>query len=470
MKYKKYRRSKRSSMVRLILIGFIFFFCPVFTSHLPAQEATAHLVFKKKASPPPKKEVSEYTVKPNETLIIIVSRQLGIKKERMRFIYKEVLPLNPGLKNANLIYPGQKLYLPLIQGEMREFTDSRPRQNLLLIKAIIEKLGGNLSLSGQHIIPLGEAGQVSLNCAHVPVVDFPNGTVVLLDLKGHLKRDVKNLISQSWPSYRVVTVDPKWDSLEILSRVINTSAPGQTMAPIRPDLPLKNGLRLTIPDSWLISGSKRLVIYCADPRDERLPAVIKKLLIQQGMDVLEIQGEKLVPLELEQTDLPMEPLPHLKAETPEGFVVEVLRLLGYGPTQVNEIPFFTLSEDGFTLHIPAICTLEKEGETVVFTNRTLPLQFRQIMKKKGIKAVSLSLTDRTQTIREIAHSLHLPWAIALKEFNLTPPGYRKKFAVTCPILTLSRTPSGPVHLISFHLDEVLYAFIKQQSNLGLIRY
>lgn len=458
-------------MRRLIIGGFTIFFTLFFSSPVPGQEATAHLVFKKKKPPDSLEETREYTVKPNETLIIIASRQLGVKKERMRFIYREILPLNPGIKNVNRIFPGQKIYLPVMKADVGGKTkDSLTSPNLALIKAVVEKLGGTFSLTGQHVIPLGDTGQMSISCSHVPVADFPDGTVVMLDLMGRIKTDLKNLILKNWPNYRIVSFDPRWNSFETLAHLINAAAPSQTMIPVKQDLLLRNGLHLNVPTSWLITGSKRLLLYSATPGDERLPPLVKKLLSERGLDALEIQGEKFILPELEENEPPTESVPHLKADSAEGFVIELLKILGYQPTGLNEISIFTLDEDGFILNIPAICRLEKGGEVIVFIHRPIPVHFQQILKKRGVKAVSLTFGDRDQNIREVAQALNLPYVSGRQVFNLSPPHYRKKFSLSFPTIYLPRTPAGALHFVSFNLDEGVYAFLKQKSNLRLIRY
>jgi len=457
-------------MVRLI-IGFcttilsLFFILFAF-----AQEDTARLIFKKRAPVSQKREVWEYTVKPNETLIIIVSRQLGIKKERLRFIYREVLPLNPGLKDVNFIRPGQKLYLPNLRREEGEAKEPMAHLNLDLIKTIVEKLGGSMSLTGQHTIPLGEAGQVTISCAQVPVADFPDGTVVMLDLKNRLQADLKNLIVKSWPNYRVVSALPNWDTVETLTHFINATTPAQSMIAVKSDLPLKSGLRLNIPSAWLITGPKKLLLYSTYPRDERLPPLISTLLEEQGLEVLEIKGEKIFPSETGKGPLPFDTLPRLHGETQEGFVTEIFNTLGLRPQPMKEISIFTPEEDGFSLSAPAISSLKRGGEMIVFTYHPLPTQFQNLLKKKAIRVFPLPMGNRSRTIKEIARILNLPYSDGWRTFDLSPPGYKKTFAVKFRSLFFPKTPNGPVHFIDFDLDERLYSFLKEKFGCRLVRY
>jgi len=78
------------------------------------------IVLIKRAKRPDKAEASAaYTVMPNDNLNKIMVKALGAKPEEMLYLYHQFKLLNPGIKNLNIIHPGQKVVLPKINREKR---------------------------------------------------------------------------------------------------------------------------------------------------------------------------------------------------------------------------------------------------------------------------------------------------------------------------------------------------------------
>ncbi|MGD1075915.1 MAG: hypothetical protein ABR903_07545, partial [Thermodesulfovibrionales bacterium] len=59
--------------------------------------------------------------------------------------------------------------------------------------------------SGVKVFSLGEKNEISLNTSAFPLVELPDKTVIMLDYRGILPEELKDIIEVSWPEYRIVT-------------------------------------------------------------------------------------------------------------------------------------------------------------------------------------------------------------------------------------------------------------------------
>ena len=47
-------------------------------------------------------------------------------------------------------------------------------------------MNGSMMTTGRYVIPLPEIGQISIDCEMIPVIEFDDGSVVLMDFKGQM--------------------------------------------------------------------------------------------------------------------------------------------------------------------------------------------------------------------------------------------------------------------------------------------
>src|SRR5512136_241032 len=100
-------RTLRFAFVALFLAG-LASLC--LAAAAQAQEDTAHLVLRKKGSATNRPSV--YIVQKGDNLSTIIRRKLGKPASESPSVTRLVRKLNPQIRNANLIYPGQKITLP----------------------------------------------------------------------------------------------------------------------------------------------------------------------------------------------------------------------------------------------------------------------------------------------------------------------------------------------------------------------
>ncbi|MCX5835112.1 MAG: LysM domain-containing protein, partial [Deltaproteobacteria bacterium] len=95
------------------LLVFAFLTAILLSSSMAAErEDTAHLVLKKTISARDKSPV--YVVQKGDHLMGILRRELEAGPAELGWMLKEVKRRNPGLKNVNVIEPGRKITLPVV--------------------------------------------------------------------------------------------------------------------------------------------------------------------------------------------------------------------------------------------------------------------------------------------------------------------------------------------------------------------
>lgn len=159
-----------------------------------AREETAHITLQKILQQSQKTQT--YTVKKGEWLLDIMRREMDPSPHRYTIIRK----LNPQLKDLNRIAPGQVLILPG-RGQDEAGTGSAvlpaaaavasapgkaplsiaPDRRLAMIERVVTAMKGMVSTRGSFFLPVPPSGQITIDCAQIPVAEFDDGTIALLD-------------------------------------------------------------------------------------------------------------------------------------------------------------------------------------------------------------------------------------------------------------------------------------------------
>ncbi|MBE9547630.1 MAG: hypothetical protein IMF10_09105 [Proteobacteria bacterium] len=204
------------------------------------KEDTAHLSFTKTAVS--KEKLHSYVVERGDIVSNIIRVQLGVAHGDIYRILKIVKRLNPKIKNINRIRPGQTLILPgrnILKTARRggvsavgkgtggtdvktEATPFMPAKNHLpVIEHTINRLDGSVTTTGNYYIPIPPAGQVTINCSMVPVVELDDGSRILLDFSSQIPRDLEKMIETTWKNYSIVSNNK--GIFSVLEKIINKS-------------------------------------------------------------------------------------------------------------------------------------------------------------------------------------------------------------------------------------------------------
>ena len=93
------------------------------------------------------------------------------------------------------------------------------------IRTLFQSLGDNISIEteGLKMFDIGEKSELSLDKTFFPLIDLHNEHVLLLDYKGILSRDLKDLLEISWPEFRIVSYKEGMDLKNLLYVLLSES-------------------------------------------------------------------------------------------------------------------------------------------------------------------------------------------------------------------------------------------------------
>ncbi len=164
-----------------------------------------------------------YVVRKGDSLSAILHERLGVPAAEMARWIGLTKKLNPGLVNANRIYPGQALILPdrgqSTPGPVEQATgpaetdapqmDARmfrpTERDLDIIAALVRQSGGALVREGKVFIPLTEEEHLAVDCADIPMVELADGSRIFLDFGRRIPADTASLLRARWGNYTVLT-------------------------------------------------------------------------------------------------------------------------------------------------------------------------------------------------------------------------------------------------------------------------
>ena len=135
--------------------------------------------------------------------------------------------------------------------EVKEKKIMPPEARLALLKQIITQMNGTITTAGNYYLPIPKAGQVTIDCSKIPVIEFDDGTTVFLDLENRAHKNLKKMIIGNWKNYSLVKINNDDDIISILKKVLTTT---KTYDIIKSEKPLTIGTRPTVEImiDWLI--------------------------------------------------------------------------------------------------------------------------------------------------------------------------------------------------------------------------
>jgi LysM repeat protein len=172
-----------------------------------------------------------YKIKRGDTLYKIIRRELKLAETNIPSMLRTIKSINPGIKNVNKIYAGTVIKLPgktvfaktpeefkPVTQEMTKASEKStqpekilevkktmpPEARLALLKQVITQMNGTVTTTGNYYFPIPQAGQVTIDCSKIPVIEFDDNTTVFLDLENRANNNLKKMISSNWKNYSLV--------------------------------------------------------------------------------------------------------------------------------------------------------------------------------------------------------------------------------------------------------------------------
>lgn len=467
-----------------------------------------------------------YQVRKGEYLIRIVHRELRILSNTQQAMLK-IREMNPSIRDANLLYPGQVIRLPegrrqtktkppppvpsgadeprpapatlseerpARTGEMRPAAAMIPEEpsegaeeassgkapallsagaKMEIIRHIVTQMNGNLTTKGNYYLPVSKTAQLTIDCSAIPVVELNDQTTIFLDMKNRSSASLKKLIGGGWSNLHIVKIDPKDDVIVILKKIAGKSKGYEIIQAEKP-LTVGSQLNVEIPVDWQINRkssaqpSKTLqglrLVYL---NQDILPRAITHVARAHSLVITEFSPRTgLVGRQEELYSLP--PLTVLP-KSPAGDLGHALLSYLKLPAEKNaEIRVFNIEKDGFNLSIKVdVLVVQGEKKTVVLS-RTLPEEFIHVLRKSGYELIFVSDRDApAANLERILKGMNIPFASGYFLFSGTD---KNQPPYTIGFQGIKVKTDRDIYVVNFDVHPDLLGLLQEAWSATLVRY
>ncbi len=442
-----------------------------------------------------------YKIKRGDTLYKIIRRELKTAEMNIPPMVRTIKAINPNIRNVNKIYAGTVIRLPdktvfvktpediepvteematawgksmrpakII--EVKERKSMPPEARLALLKQIIAQMNATMTTTGNYYLPIPNAGQVTIDCSIIPVIEFENGMTVFLDLENHANNNLKKMITSNWKNFHLVKIDNDDDIFNLLKKVLTTT---KAYDIIKNENPLTIGARprMEIMVDWLIvkpipGQQSKSVVQGLRPIYENnllLPKSIKNYAQKNGFMITEFSEESgIVGKPEELYSLPS--IPVFPTTSAKDFSYALVSYLGLSAEKDIEIQLFDTVKDGFNLSIKADVLVNKDDRKYVIYSQSLSQQFTNALKQAGHETIFVSDGDSPKNIMgNVLSGLGIPFAyenfiFSGPEKNQAP--YTLKFNGT--------KINQDLYIVDFNMDSELRGLLHEVWSAKIARY
>ena len=444
---------------------------------------------------PTKKKI--YKIKRGDTLYKIIRRELKASESDIPLNVKFIKSINPHIRNVNKIYsgtiiklPGKTLFVKTpddLQTVTREMTTSLEKSyqpekiievkekkvmpaeaRLAVLKQVISQMNGTIATSGNYYLPIPKAGQVTIDCAQMPVVEFDDNTTVFIDLENRAHANLKKMISDNWTNYFLVKVDKADDVISILRKVIN-STKNYSMTKSEKPLILGSLPPVEMVADWIIAKSNNTqpiqALRSIDENNLLLPKSVKNYYQKNGLIIHEISEESgMVGKPEELYSLP--PIPVFPRTSAQDFAYALVTTLGLNAEKDVDIQLFDTIKDGFNLSIKADVLVTKGDRKYVVYSQALSPQFINALKQAGNETIFVSDSESPKNnLESILNGLQIPFAFG----NYTFSGLAKNQAPYTLKFDGTRI-NQDLYVVDFDIDPELRGLLKEVWSVNIAKY
>jgi len=457
-----------------------------------AKEDTAYLTFQKSA--PGRPGTMIYTVKKGEGLFDIVRRVTGETTHRAQIIRK----YNPRIKNLNLIYPGQKIILPVratatdpsAATSPMPAPPPSPRTGILkddmpypapvkwtLVKQALGQIGATVTTQGKYYLPLGNLGQITIDCRKIPMVEFADREIVFIDFRNQIPDNLRQLIRRTWKHYAVIRLNPQSEAPVLLEQIIQAS---NTHTMTRQEQPVRIGAQpaLQIPASWTITRKSPTVagtyhsiaLWTRSEGTQALPEPLKAYAGSKGWEIIEAVRDKIViPAPADQ--IPARPVSKLTSVSLIDLAGDCFQRLGMHTQRTGEVKIFDSGRDGFDLRIKADLLVSNGNQRLVLLTKPLPNQFLKMLNQDRTEVIIITEGDTRKLILEKSFkALSIPWEDNSFSFSVAENTAPAGISISFSALRISPNKNKYWYFIDFDMDERINGYLSEKMGLLVIGY
>jgi LysM repeat protein len=443
-----------------------------------------------------------YTIKRGDTLFKIIRSQLKITETNIPKTLRIIKSINPGIRNVNKIYAGKIIKLPgktifvktpeetkaiaqevvklsekTIQPEkiieIKEKKFMPPEARLAVLKQVITQMNGSITTTGNYYLPIPKAGQVTIDCSKIPVIEFDDNTTIFLDLENRAHSNLKKMISDNWANFYLIKVNKNDDVIAILKKIINTT---KSYSMTKSEKPMMIGAYPPVELSvdWVIvntlpkqAQSLKQGLRLVYENNLLLPKSIKNYSQKNGLIITEISEESgIVGKPEEVYSLP--PMPAFPTTSAKDFSYALVSSLGLSAEKDVDIQMFDTVKDGFNLSIKADVLVTNENKKYIIYSQSLSQQFANSLKQAGNELIFVKDNDEPKNIMEkILHGLN----ISFTSGNFTFSGPEKNQApYALNFIGTKIKTDKDLYVIDFDIDQELRGLLQEVWSANIAKY
>lgn len=393
-----------------------------------------------------------YKIKRGDTLYKIIRRELKVDHANVKEILQTVKAINPNIRNVNRIYAGDTIKLtgktvfvkipeditpptyawatdsslsdqPVKTIEIKEKKSMPLEARLSVLQKIITQMNGTITTTGNYYLPIPKAGQVTIDCSKIPLVEFDDNTTVFVDMEDRTQNNLKKMISDNWTNFFLVKVDKNDDTISILRKIINSSK-NYSMSKANRPLMIGSVPPVEVIVDWVItkSGPRQQPLPIQGIRsiyedNLLLPKSVKNYYEKNGFILTEISEETgIVGKPDELYSLP--PIPVFPTSSAKDLSYALLTHLGFNADKDVDIQVFDAARDGFNLAIKADVLVHRNDVQYIIYSQNLSPQFITALKNTGHETIFVNNNDTPKTIiEEVLRGLDIPFHSGIFTFS-----------------------------------------------------
>ena len=436
---------------------------------------------------------STYTIQPGDYVAKIAAERQGFQEDQVPPEYLEALKeLNPGIKNLNRIYPGQKIRIPDVgpggrvsgraspaglalrdRGTLpagdRLFGQPRDTHSRSGISGWVEQIGGKMIESGYYFFPVPGKEDFKLDLEAFPVIELEGGRRILLDTGRGLSEDALKAIRAFWKPLTIVRAEPGETRRTLLDKVFRTIHGEEIRRTV--EVPMAaDGIHVTLRGDWILDrkGEEHrppgydCITMIANPQ-EKTSLSLRHYLAGKNIWISDLLPEGVhedTGVEKEGKDSAGLPVFAVPASNHEEYVEKLVKSLGYSYDRHVPLSF---QYAGFQIQTVANLMHGAGGVDVVVDFGTLFGDAKGAIEKGGLKVITIKPEDKAMDIaRNIMQTMGVTWTKDPVLFGADRDVF-KTTSVEIPGLLASPATQGKTLLTLSPLPVKICEFLKEKE-------
>jgi LysM repeat protein len=307
-------------------------------------------------------------------------------------------------------------------------------------------LGGRCQKTGRHFLPLQREGQIVLKAQSFPLLEFPTGERIFLDINDRLPSSLEAAIKGNWHGrYGVVNVRDSDNFRSVWQALMEQLSCAEQWLDRAP-LHLREPVKMAIRGDWVLVLScdpapERgiLVVNLLNGLGERTDPALQVYLDSCGVRVVDVQLRgQLEPARIfapgtQETFAPEHTPLHLGGATVPHAATSFLDFLGQPYERDASVPLYTGQESEITVTVKAGLYFRRQGRAYLVDFGVFSPPIHNLLRERDLEVIVLdpqwrpievfrAMTEHLGLNREAAYRVSVSSREPRRNIELTLPG------------------------------------------------